>query len=92
VAGEKKKRSRKKRPAAGRRKFSTPTQTRAQLEGITAAQLRYRRAKRRKASEEINAVDTEAEGIIIDSREKSEQAWKNSLRAVRRPEDLDGFD
>ena len=38
------------------------------------------------------ATDREAEGIIIDSREKSEQAWKNALRAVRRPEDLDGFD
>ena len=92
MAGEKKKRSRKKRPAAGRRKFSTPSQTRAQLEGITAAQLRYRRAKRRKASTEIDAVDPAAEGIIIESREKSEQAWKHALRAVRRPEDIDGFD
>jgi polyhydroxyalkanoate synthesis regulator protein len=90
VARKKKKRSRKK--AAARRKFSTPSQTRAQLEGITAAQLRYRRARRKQSKIGEEATETVVEGIIIDSREKSEQAWKNALRAVRRPEDLDGFD
>jgi hypothetical protein len=62
------------------------------LEGITAAQERYRRTKRQTASGADGATDSEAKTIIIDSREKSEQAWKNALREVRRPEDLDGFD
>lgn len=92
MAADKKKRKPQKKAAAARRKFSTPAQTRAQLEGITAAQLRYRRAKQRKANLENDAPDTEAEGIIIESREKSEQAWKHALRSVHRPEDLDGFD
>jgi hypothetical protein len=92
VAADKKKRKAKKKPAAARRKFSTPAQTRAQPEGITAAQLRYRRAKQRRAHLENEATETEAEGIIIESREKSERAWRNALRSVRRPEDLDGFD
>jgi hypothetical protein len=62
------------------------------LEGITAAQERYRRAKRQKARDENQAAGDEAEDIIIESRDKSEQAWRNKLRQVRRPEDLDGFD
>jgi hypothetical protein len=45
VAEETKKRPAKKKPAAARRNFSTAAQARAQLEGITAAQARYRRAK-----------------------------------------------
>jgi hypothetical protein len=94
MASGKKNRRRKKQTAAGRRKFASAQQIRAQLEGITAAQQRYRRAKRRKTREEEtgDARDSQAEGIIIESREKSEQAWTNALRAVRRPEDLDGFD
>lgn len=92
MASSKKKPSRKRRPAAGRQKFATPSQARAQLEGVAAAQLRYRRAKRRKAKAAADASDAQVEGIIIDSIEKSERAWKNALRTVRRPEDLDGFD
>jgi hypothetical protein len=92
VASNKKKRPQKKKRAARRQKFSTPSQTRAQWEGITAAQLRYRRAKRRQAEAEINDAPAKVEGIIIASLEKCERAWKNALRAVRRPEDLDGFD
>jgi hypothetical protein len=91
VAAKKKPKARRKK-GAGRRKFSTPAQIRAQLEGITAAQERYRRAKRPRTGDETDETDAEAEGIIIESREKSERAWKNTLRAVRRPEDLDGFD
>ena len=94
MANGKQKRPRKKKPVSGRRKFSSPEQTRAQLEGITAAQQRYRRAKRRNASqtEAAEVSDPHGEAIIIESREKSEQALKNTLRAVHRPEDLDDFD
>jgi hypothetical protein len=86
--GTTKKKKRKRR----RRKFSSVSQARAQLEGITAAQERYRRAKRRRAKDKADATAVESERIIIESREKSEQAWKNALRDVHRPEDLDGFD
>ena len=94
MADEKAGRSAKKKKRKGRRrKFSSVTQVRAQLEGITAAQERYRRAKRRRrANDKVDATATESERIIVESREKSEQAWKNALRNVQRPEDLDGFD
>jgi len=95
VAEGKKKQRRKKKRGGGRRKFSSAEQARAQLEGITAAQNRYRRAKRSGSGQETSAAhaqDAEVEGIIIESREKSEQAWKNVLRSIRRPEDLDGFE
>jgi hypothetical protein len=92
VAKNKKKQRAKKKLAGARRKFSSPSQTRAQLEGITAAQERYRRAKKRNTGDKNEATYSDAAGIIIDSREKSEQAWKNALRAVRRPEDLNGFE
>ena len=76
MAREKQNRSRKKKKkAAARRKFSTPAQTRAQLEEITAAQLHYHRAKRKQAKIGEEATETDIEGIIIESREKSEQAW-----------------
>jgi hypothetical protein len=89
VAGKRQKRRNTRKPAPARRKFSTPSQTRIQLEAITAAQERYRREKRRRQRREIIE---QGPGVIIESREKSEQAWKNVLRAVRRPEDLDGFE
>ena len=74
-----------------RRKFTSPAETRVQLEGITAAQERYRRGVRRQRQQSTD-TDEGGPGIIIDSREKSEQAFKNVLKAVRRPEDLNGFD
>ena len=89
---------RKKRPtgkhAQSRRKFATPSQARLQLEGITAAQQRYRREKKRLARSQAETSEQARDGgsVIADSIEKSEQGWKNALRAVRRPEDLDGFD
>jgi hypothetical protein len=80
--------------AKSRRKFSTPLQARIQLEGITAAQQRYRREKKRRARNltELKEQEQEGESIIADSIEKSEQGWKNALRSVYRLEDLDGFD
>ncbi len=74
-----------------RRKFASPAEARVQLEGITAAQERYRRGLRRRRHQTPD-TDEGGSGIIIDSREKSEQAFKNALKAVRRPEDLNGFD
>ena len=78
MADKKKKLAKNKRGTA-RRKFSTPAQTRAQLEGITAAQERYRRVRKQIASGENEATEAPIEGIIIESREKSEQAWQHAL-------------
>ncbi len=61
MADGKKKRPEKKKVPAARRKFSTPSQTRAQLEGITAAQERYRRAKRETTDGGNEATDAEVE-------------------------------
>ena len=82
----------RRKPGAARTKFSTPSEARVQLEGITAAQEQYRRAKRNRDEQTGGPTEDDKAGPIVDSREKSEQAYRNALRGVRRPEDLDDFD
>jgi hypothetical protein len=90
VAGGSGKRGKKTR-RGGRKKFRSSSQVRLNLESISAAQKKYRTNKRRaeSATEEQQPRPSDA---IIESVEKSERAWENELRKVRRPEDLDGFD
>ncbi len=90
VAGGSGKRGKKAR-RGGRQRFRSPSQVRLNLESISAAQKTYR-AKKNAPSQQRMSDNPSLQNAMIDSIEKSERAWENELRKVRRPEDLDGFD
>lgn len=76
----------KKRKKSGRRRrFGTP----AKLKEISAAQKRTRKKRKRLEREGGDVIE---DLPIIENITKSEQAWFNELRRVRRPEDLDDFE
>ena len=73
-----------------RNRFETKDAVRSNLESISAAQKRSRLRRKQLARQ---GQDGTGENLpIIDDRTKSEQAWENALRSVKRPEDLDDFE
>jgi hypothetical protein len=84
--------SRKKRRIPRRDRLGTPEKARNNLKGISAAQSRSRKQKKRLRRNAEETEITEPVLPIIENITKSEQAWLNELRRVRRPEDLDDFE
>lgn len=80
----------RKRRIPRRDRLGTPRAAQTNLESISTVQALSR--KQRKRGKRQSRRTQEKLLPLIEDITKSEQAWLNELRRVKRPEDLDDFD
>jgi hypothetical protein len=81
---------RKRKRPARRKRFGTPVKAHSNLKSISAAQKRSHQERRKLARDGDDGVDERLP--IIENITKSERAFDNALRQIRRQEDLNDFE